>query len=114
LETLETSTRVFFLRFCQLVLCLVWPDSPDSGLSIYGGLEFVALGLEGRRGSEGTRFGLLRPNWRGRIWSSFGVVDMVGMGSRSSFEWWYFQEDRSSFEFSLLLKNWFVCGVQVS
>jgi hypothetical protein len=81
-------------------LCLVWPNSPDLGLFIYGGLEFVALGLEGRRGSEGTRFGLLRPSWRGRIWSSLGVVDMVGMGSRSSFEWWYFQEDRSSFEFS--------------
>jgi hypothetical protein len=27
---------------------------------------------------------------------------MVGVGSRSSFEWWYFQEDWSSFEFSFL------------
>jgi hypothetical protein len=25
---------------------------------------------------------------------------MVGRGSRSSFDWWYFQKDWSSFEFS--------------
>jgi hypothetical protein len=28
---------------------------------------------------------------------------MVGIGSRSSFEWWYFQEDWSSFEFSFVV-----------
>jgi hypothetical protein len=61
----------------------------------------VAPGLGGRQGGEGTRFGLLEPGWRGRIWSSLGVVGIVGMGLRSSFEWWYFQKDRSSFEFSL-------------
>jgi hypothetical protein len=30
---------------------------------------------------------------------------MVGMGSRSSFEWWYFQKDRSNFEFSFFQSN---------
>jgi hypothetical protein len=29
-------------------------------------------------------------------------VGMVGKGSRSSFDWWYFQKDWSSFEFSLI------------
>jgi hypothetical protein len=99
---LKISTRVFSLPFGLLVLRLVWPDSPNSGLSNYGGVRFVALGLGGRRGGEGTRFRVLRPSWRGRIWSSLGVVGMVGVGSRSSFEWWYFQEDWSSFEFSFL------------
>jgi hypothetical protein len=28
---------------------------------------------------------------------------MFGMSSRSSFEWWYFHKDWSSFEFSLIL-----------
>jgi hypothetical protein len=31
------------------------------------------------------------------------VVGMVRVGSRSSFEWWYFQEDWSSFEFSFFV-----------
>jgi hypothetical protein len=96
---LKISTRVFSLPFGLLVLRLVWPDSPNSELSNYGGVRFVALGLRGRRGGKGTRFRVLRPSWRGRIWSSLGVMGMVRVGSRSSFEWWYFQEDWSSFEF---------------
>jgi hypothetical protein len=58
-RVLKFSTRVFSLPFGQLVLCLVWPDSPDSGLSNDGRAEFVTLGLGGRQGGEGTRFGML-------------------------------------------------------
>jgi hypothetical protein len=99
-RVLKISTRVFSLPFGRLVLCLIWRDSPDLGLSNNGKVKFIALGLEGRRGGEGTRFRLLRPSWRDRIWTSLRMVNMVGMGSRSSFEWWYFQEDGSCFEFS--------------
>ena len=104
-RVLKFSTRVFSLPFSQLVLCLIWPDSPNSGLSNDGRAEFVILGLGGRQGGEGTRFGLLQPGWRGRIWSSLVVVGMVGMSSRSSFEWWSFQKNRSSFEFSMVGAN---------
>ena len=58
-RVLKISTRVFSLSFVQLVLCLVWPDSPDSGLSNDGRAKFVALGLRGRQGGEGTSFGFL-------------------------------------------------------
>ena len=58
-RVLKISTRVFSLSFVQLVLYLVWPDSPDSGLSNDGRAKFVALGLRGRQGGEGTRFGFL-------------------------------------------------------
>jgi hypothetical protein len=47
-EDLKISTRVFSLPIGQLVLCLVWPDSPDSGLSNDGRAKFVALVLKGR------------------------------------------------------------------
>jgi hypothetical protein len=59
-ENLKISTRVFSFPFGRLVFCLVWPDSPDSGLSNDGRAKFVALGLRGRQEGEGTRFGLLR------------------------------------------------------
>ena len=58
-RVLKISTRVFSLPFSQLVLCLVWPNGPDSGLSNDGRAEFVTLGLGGRQGGESTRFGLL-------------------------------------------------------
>jgi hypothetical protein len=58
-RVLKFSPRVFSLPFGQLVLCLVWLGSPDSGLSIDGRAKFVTLGLRGRKGGEGTRFGLL-------------------------------------------------------
>jgi hypothetical protein len=107
-RVLELSTRVFSLPFGWLVLCLVLSDSPGLGLSNDSRMRFVALGLKGRQGVESTRFGLLRPGWRGRIWSSLEAEGIIGMGSRSSFEWRYFQEDRSSFEFWFLIFWWFI------
>jgi hypothetical protein len=59
LKISKISTRIFSLPFDQLVLCLVWLDSPNSGLSNDDRVEFVFLGLRGRQGGEGTRFGLL-------------------------------------------------------
>jgi hypothetical protein len=59
LKILKISTRVFSLPFDQLVLCLVWLDSPDLGLFNDDRVEFLSLGLRGRQGGEGTRFGLL-------------------------------------------------------
>jgi hypothetical protein len=58
-RVLEFSTRVFSLPLGQLVLYLVWPDSSDSELSNSDWATFVTLGLGGRQGGEGTRFGLL-------------------------------------------------------
>ena len=84
-RVLKIPSRVFSLPFDLVILYLVWPDSPDPGLSNDSRVRFVTLGLKGRQGGESTRFGLLRPGWRGRIWSSLGVEDMVGMGSKSSF-----------------------------
>jgi hypothetical protein len=82
---LKISTRVFSLPFGLVVLYLVWSDSPDPGLFNDGRVRFVAPGSKGRQDGEGTRFGLLWPGWRGRIWSSLKVMGMVRMGSRRSF-----------------------------
>ena len=59
LEISKISTRVFSLPFDQLVLYLVWLDSPNLGLFNDGRVEFIFLGLRGRQGGESTRFGLL-------------------------------------------------------
>jgi len=59
LKISKISTRVFSLPFNQLVLYLVWLNSPDLGLFNDGRVEFVSLGLRGRQGGESTRFGLL-------------------------------------------------------
>jgi len=84
-RVLKISSRVFSLPFDLIVLYLIWPNSPDPGLSNDGRIRFVTPGLKGRQGGKSTRFGLLRPDWRGRIWSSLEVEGMVGMSSKSSF-----------------------------
>jgi hypothetical protein len=57
----KISTRVFSFPFGRFILYLIWPDSPDPGLSNNGRAKFVALGLRGRQDGKDTRFGLLRP-----------------------------------------------------